>query len=159
MKKSFTLIEVMISIVIFSILVLFTSKVIASLNLSLNSLNKVYYENIKQSLLIKTLYADILASKNINLENRNKNYSILSIQTTNSLYNISMPYVIWYVSKNNNSLMRLESSQKIVLPINNEDIFLDKFTSNLQIFKVYKKKNYFFVYIKNKKSLFFEFRK
>ena len=156
MKKSFTLIEVMISIVIFSILVLFMSKVVTSLNISLNTINDKYKKENKKSLLVKTLYNDILAKRNIKIKN-SKNYSIVYIQTSNSLYNIPMPYVIWYVSKKDNALMRLESSKKITLPINIEnDFYLDKFTSNVEIFQIYQKKDKFFVFIKTNKEVYFE---
>ncbi len=156
MKKSFTLIEVMISIVIFSILVLFMSKVVTSLNISLNTINDKYKKEYKKSLLVKTLYNDILAKRNIKIKN-SKNYSIVYIQTSNSLYNIPMPYVIWYVSKKDNALMRLESSKKTTLPINIEnDFYLDKFTSNVEIFQIYQKKDKFFVFIKTNKEIFFE---
>ena len=156
MKKSFTLIEVMISIVIFSILVLFMSKVVTSLNISLNTINDKYKKENKKSLLVKTLYNDILAKRNIKIKN-SKNYSIVYIQTSNSLYNIPMPYVIWYVSKKDNALMRLESSKKITLPINIEnDFYLDKFTSNVEIFQIYQKKDKFFVFIKTNKEIYFE---
>jgi len=156
MKKSFTLIEVMISIVIFSILVLFMSKVVTSLNISLNTINDKYKKENKKSLLVKTLYNDILAKRNIKIKN-SKNYSIVYIQTSNSLYNIPMPYVIWYVSKKDNALMRLESSKKTTLPINIEnDFYLDKFTSNVEIFQIYQKKDKFFVFIKTNKEVYFE---
>jgi len=157
MKKAFTLIEVMISIVIFSILVLFMSKVVSSLNISLHSLDKTYQKNQKQNLLIKTLYADILNSKHIIIDNKNKNYSILFIQTSNSLYDIAMPYIVWYVSKKDKALMRLESSKEIHLPMDSGN--LDLFDKNVKIFKVYKNNNKYFIFIKGKKELFFEILK
>jgi len=154
MKKSFTLIEVMISIAIFSLLVLFMSKVVSNLNISVNILKNDYSTKTKQQYLIKTLYADILNKKWIKIVNHNKNYSIVYLQTSNSLYNIPMPYVVWYVSKKQNSLMRLECSQKCELPTNIG--WLDKFDKGVKIFKIYQKQNKFFIFIKDKKELFFE---
>jgi len=154
MKKSFTLIEIMISVVIFSLLVLFMSRVISNLNISLHNLDNVYQRQQKNSYLIKILYADILNRKWIKILNYNKNYSIIYLQTLNSLYNIPMPYVVWYVSKKQNSLMRLECSKKCELPTNIG--WLDKFDKGIKIFKIYQKQNKFFIFIKDKKELFFE---
>ena len=157
MKKGFTLIEVMISIVIFSLLITLMSNVVTSLNISIITLNKEYNKQLKNSYLIKTLYGDILNSSKIILENNNKNYSIIYIQTSNSLYNNPFSYVVWYVSKKQNSLMRLESENFMKLPVNMENKFeLDKFKNNIKIFKIYKKNNKYFIFIKDKKNLFFE---
>jgi len=155
MKKAFTLIEVMISVVIFSILILFMSKVVDSLNSSIQSLKTKQLSNIKQKQLTKALYADILEAKTIKIYNKNKNYSVLYIQTANSLYNIAMPYVVWYVSKKDKALMRLESATNIELPVN--DGYLDIFQKGVKIFKIYNNKDKYFVFIKAKKDIFFEF--
>jgi len=157
MKKSFTLIEVIISIIIFSIIMIFMSNVIDSLNSSVKTLNHNYNKNRFNSYTIKTLYTDILNSDYITLKNKNKNYSILYLKTSNSLYNIAMPYVIWYVSKKDNTLMRLESSKKINLPIKEDkNILLDRFLNNIKIFKIYKNKNKYFIFIKGNQTLYFE---
>ena len=157
MKKSFTLIEVIISIIIFSIIMIFMSNVIDSLNSSVKTLNNNYNKNRFNSYTIKTLYTDILNSDYITLNNKNKNYSILYLKTSNSLYNIAMPYVIWYVSKKDNTLMRLESSKKINLPIKEDkNILLDRFLDNIKIFKIYKNKKKYFIIIKENKTLYFE---
>jgi len=155
MKKSFTLIEVMISIVIFSLLVLFMSKVITSLHISINSLESNYNSTQTKKNVINTLYMDILENKKIEIINKNKKYSILSIQTANSLYDLSMPYVVWYVSKKDNKLMRLEYYKKFKLPIDKGN--LDGFL-NVKIFKIYKNRNKYFIFIrdKNNKDIYFE---
>jgi len=155
MKKSFTLIEIMVSIVIFSLLVLLMSKVLVTLNISLKSLENMYKEKSLEDYFIKTIYRDILEKRFIKIDNNNKNYSIIYIQTTNSLYKIPAPYVVWYVSKKNNSIIRLESSQKIILPTSKG--YVDKFLDNVKIFKIYQKNGKFLVFLKANKEIFFEF--
>ena len=157
MKKSFTLIEILISIIIVSILFLAMSNVINQFKGTKNTLKNEYLKNIQQSLITKVLYYDLLNAKSIKIINsKYKNFIQLYLQTKNSLYHFDMPYVVWYVSKNNNTLMRIENKNKIKLP-NNNAFFIDKFTNNIKIFKIYKKQDKLFIYLQiDKKPLFFE---
>ena len=155
MKKSFTLIELLLSIVILSIMFLGVSNVIKELNKSKNIMDRLYDKNINSNLVYKVLYNDLLNSSNIKINN-SKNYSNIILQTTNSLYKIPKPYVMWYVSKNKNSLMRLESPTDINLS-NLNHYYLDKFLENVKIFKIYLNNNKKFVFIKSDKTIYFEF--
>ena len=155
MKKSFTLIELLLSIVILSIMFLGVSNVIKELNKSKNIMDRLYDKNINSNLVYKVLYNDLLNSSNIKISN-SKNYSNIIFQTTNSLYKIPKPYVMWYVSKNQNSLMRLESPSDINLS-NLNYYYLDKFLENVKIFKIYLNNNKKFVFIKSDKTIYFEF--
>ncbi|MEO1924171.1 MAG: type II secretion system protein, partial [Nautiliaceae bacterium] len=102
MKKSFTLVEILISIGILSVLFLAMSNVISGLKISKTTLKAAYENSSKEELFIKTLYGDIINAKEIKIQHshNNKNYDILFLHTKNSLYKNIYPYVIWYVSKN-----------------------------------------------------------
>jgi len=144
MKKSFTLIEILISIVIFSILVLAMSNVIKEVNFSKVFLSKHY--KMQKNYLIKVLYYDIFNASEIRIiHTKNPNYDTLVLKTSNSLYKLINPTVTWYISKR--ALIRKE----------NAPYAIDKFDSNMKIFKIYKKNTKFFVYIEGKKRIFFEF--
>ncbi len=156
MKKSFTLIELLLSTLILSILFLAMSNVINQFKGTKNTLKTLYLKSNKNSLLIKTLYYDLLNAKTVKIENSPyKNYIRLYLQTKNSLYNFEMPYVIWYVSKNKNTLIRIENKNKIILPQRNA-FFIDKFAKNVKIFKIYKKNDKLFIYLQINKPIFFE---
>ena len=143
MKKSFTLIELLLSIAIFSILVLAMSNVIKEVNNSKDFLIK-HYKN-KKDYLVKVLYYDILDASEIKIiHTKNPDYDKLILKTSNSLYKLINPAVTWYVTKK--ALIRKENLKYTI----------DKFDSNMKIFKIYKNKSKFFIYIDGKRKIFFE---
>jgi len=150
MKKSFTLIELLLSIFIFSILFLAMSDIIKNLKLSSSFIQKKYQKD--KNYLLKVLYNDLINSTSIKIIKSTPDYDRLILTTKNSLYKLINPKVIWYVSKDKNSLIRMEGYKKF--PFNSE--FIDKFNENVEILKFYKKNSKLFIYIKGKKSLFFE---
>ena len=155
MKKGWTLIEILISISILSVLFLAMSNIIGNLKISKNFLKSNLKKSKKEELLIKTVYSDIINAKEIKILNTSKNYIRLILKTSNSLYDLINPDVIWYVSKNGNTLIRAESYLKIK---NNNFYYADKFTQNVKKFKIFKKNRKYFVYIKSIKPIFFEFK-
>jgi len=156
MKKSFTLIEVLISIAIFSMLFLAMVNSIKNFDTTKKVLNSSYNKEYKNSILIKTLYNDILNAKYVKIK-KSKNFDEIYLKTTNSLYNFISPYVIWYVSKKDKALIRVEDYKKDSLPNRFDNI--DKFLDNVKIFKLYKNRGKYFVYIKANKAIYFEFYK
>lgn len=156
MKKSFTLLEILISITILSILFLAMGNIINEFKSSKNTLKKISQKYKKDNLLIKILYNDILNSKNIKIKNsKNSDFCRLYLTTSNSLYNLIEPNVLWYISKKNNTLVRVESYKKITLP-NSKLFYLDKFAKNVKIFKIFQKKDKYFIYIESDKPIYFE---
>ena len=146
MKKSFTLIELLISIAIFSILTLAMSSVIKEVNSSKEFIAKHY--KVQKNYLVKVLYYDILNASDIKIiHTKNPNYDTIILKTSNSLYKLINPTVTWYISKR--ALIRKE----------NAPFAIDKFNINVKIFKIYKKNSKFFVYVDGKKKIFFEFSK
>jgi len=141
MKKSFTLIEVMISVIIFSMLFLVMSNVIKNINVTKHFLKK--YSN-KKDYVVKVLYNDILNAYKINvIHTKYQNFDRVKLFTTNCFYD-DVCNVLWYVSKNQNTLVRKEGI--------NSDIF----KKNLKIFKIYKNKGKDLIFIKAKKPIIFE---
>jgi len=159
MKKSFTLIELLLSIIILSIMVLGLSSVIKSLNKTEKVMHKIYQKNIDETIIYKVLYNDILNSENIVIK-QTKNYSTPIFQTSNSLHNIAKPYVMWYISKNRKTLMRMETPTDINLSnISNQLYYLDKFNENTKIFKIYKNRNKFLIFLQTDQNIYFEITK
>ena len=156
MKNSFTLIEILLSLMILSILFLAMNGVIKGVKVSEKRLNSYFDSSKNEEVLIKTLYLDIINSTSIKIiHSKNIDYDRIYLITSNSLYNLIYPNVLWYVSKKQNSLIRVESPKKIVLPSDNL-FFLDKFKSNVKLFKIYKKGGKDLVILKAKKALYFE---
>jgi prepilin-type N-terminal cleavage/methylation domain-containing protein len=156
MKKAFTLIELMIAVIILSILILAMNNIIVNLKSTKDFLKVYLQKQNKDELLIKTLYYDILNATSIKIiHSINSNYDRLYLQTNNSLYRLIEPYVVWYVSKNKNALIRIESPFEIKLP-NENAFFLDKFKENVKIFRIFKKGGKDLIFIKAKKPIYFE---
>jgi len=158
MKKAFTLIEIMLAIIILSILLLAINNIIANLKSTKDFLQNISNKEKKNELFIKTLYYDILNSNTMTVKHSfDSDYDRIYLNTKNSLYNLINPYVIWYVSKKNNSLIRVESPFKITLP-SDRVFFADKFAENVKIFKIFSKnkKELIFIQAANKKPLYFE---
>jgi prepilin-type N-terminal cleavage/methylation domain-containing protein len=156
MKKAFTLIELMLAIIILSILILAMNNIIVNIKSTKDFLNEYLKKENKNTIFIKTLYYDILNATSIKIiHSVNPNYDRLYLQTNNSLYHLISPYVIWYVSKNRNSLIRIESPFNIKLP-NENAFFLDKFKENVKMFKILRKNGKDLIFIDGAKPVYFE---
>ena len=150
MKKSFTLLEVLISTLILAFVFVAISNVINSLKTTKDTLKSKIED--KSDYLIKALYYDILNASEVNITNDGPDFVKLKLHTSNSLYKIPKPYVLWVV--NRGDLIRIESPTPIT---SDKDYYtLDNFAKNVKIFKIYKKDKKYLIVV-NKK--FFEFYK
>jgi type II secretory pathway component PulJ len=148
MKKSFSFIELLISIVILSIVIFGISEIINNLQITQKKLHNNFKNSIKD-IAVKVLYYDILNGENFILK-QTKNKTTILLQTTNSLYNIPKPYIKWYLL--NNTLTRIESPTEL----NQTKMYYKDTFFKVTIFKIYKKNNRFFIYLANDKPIFFE---
>jgi len=144
MRKAFTLIELMISIVILSILMLFLYKSYAGLNKS----NIVFAEEVQKvskiERLKKVIYLDYslaiktdINSSTIKIINQAKNEDVIFMQTSNSIHNRVNPYVAYIVKKE--KLYRLESLKEFrEYPLGTDSEFVVDELGNVKSFRVYK---------------------
>jgi len=156
MKKSFSLIELLISITIFSFVYLVMSNIITELKTSENFIKHNYKKFDYKEKILKTLYMDMLNATYFKIVKRNNTFSTIYLRTTNSLYNLSYPFVVWYVTGSGN-LIRVESLNKRFLPLEKIGYLYD--FGKVKIFRIYQNKNKFFVFYKHYKPLYFEFYK
>ena len=168
MKRAFTLLELMISVALISLIFIYLYGAIDSLKFT----NNFYQEknkalSIREKFLV-TIYRDIIFAKNVSfLDRDSKEFSIVKIDNSkNSLYNIKNPNIIWFVSRKDDTLIRLESKDKIKLPLEEKTIYstyLDKVVTNCKAFRIYKSNDgsSFMVYLKDNqiKPIIFEFNK
>lgn len=113
LRKGFTLIELMISITILAIMMLFLYKSYANLNLS-NAILKDESSKIQKIQKIKkVIYLDFLLrlGKAIPIDKREKNEDFVTFQTSHSIHKRYHPYVAYIVKEE--KLYRLESLHKI----------------------------------------------
>lgn len=125
MKKAFTLIELMISVTILSVLMLFLYKSYAELNRQ----NRLYAQQAKKlhnsTQLRKVFYMDLLTAykKTLVINKDEKAYDLVSFMTQNSLHRRINPYVTYIVKEK--ILYRLESRKQIKTKEIAEDIAFD----------------------------------
>ena len=168
MKKSFTLIEILISISLFSIIILFLYQ---SLDITQKS-NQFFSDKLSQKQDInnikKIMFIDIIHSTDQSLikieKDRDKN-SIFYINTTNYYHNPFYNNITYLITKEKN-LVRIESLKPFVKDKLNDnffdDVYIDILYSDIEKFKISKntienKNDKIAIYIettKNKKIIF-----
>jgi len=149
-KKSFTLIEVLISITIFAFVFFAMSSIISYLTQSKEFIKSFYTGSKSKERSVNVLYEDFLKSSSLKIREINKNVSELKIYTYNSLYELPYSFVIWKLNSSG-ELVREEFIEydKKVIP------FVDNF-GKVEIFRVFKKNDSFFVFIRfDKKHIYF----
>ncbi len=141
MRKAFTLMELMVSIVLIVLITLFLFGAIASSKVSNDSLLTHTKSEQMRSELFELLYRDLLEALSIEThETKDRHFTILQMQTANSLYNIATPYVTYFVHSRTHQLTRLESARAINLPIAYEDenfVMADTLLPDVKAFNVY----------------------
>ncbi len=136
-RSGFTLIEMLISIVIFTVMVLFLYQTLDTLR----SANNFYGEKVDalahEQKVLKTLYLDIALSrpKSLRILNDDREHDVLLMQTSNSVHHRIMPYV-GYILKEG-MLYRIESLQPLTYPFEH-DIHADvDVLMKLNAFRIY----------------------
>ena len=157
-KKAFTLIEMMISITILSIMMLFLYKTNATLHISNANLKKEAEAVKKIQKLKRVIYLDFLSAINDNntsvrIQKREKNEDFVSLMSKHSLHQRINPYITYIVK--DKKLYRLESLKKIVdYEIASDSEFDIDMIGEVIIFRVYnskdRKKHAYLIHIKFK---------
>ena len=151
-KKAFTLIEILVSISLFMIIVLFLYQ---SLDVTKQSnqffSDKVVEQNNKVNLK-EILFKDIVHSYSGSISEDRDKRTIFQINTSNTYHNSFYQNVTYLVSKEDN-LLRIESKNKFNKDKLNDDFFdkayVDTVYSKVKKFKVTKKdKDKYAMYIK-----------
>jgi prepilin-type N-terminal cleavage/methylation domain-containing protein len=142
-KKGFTLLEVLISIMLLSLVLMALYRSVDILRAS----NKNLFNHLEKSSDAmkgaRTLYIDLLrADSNISIESKEKKFCKIIINSTqNSLYGLYHAKVIWLVYKENSTILRIEGN-KYNLPLkSDENINIDKIDKNIELFRAYRSKN------------------
>lgn len=155
--KSFTLIEMLISITLFSILIIV---LYGALDISKRS-NKIFsdkLEEYKKDIKIKRLlFEDFINSskmKKIMISDDKDGNSIVRFETTNSFHNLFYNHITYRVTKKHN-LFRIEQKYKPKTFRTNEDRrYIDTILTNIDKFEVVKdiKNKNIQIYIKYNKT-------
>lgn len=139
MRKAFTLIEMMISVVILSIIMLFLYESYAALNRS-NSFYEKRAETIKNELLKKrVVFLDFSLAlyQSVKVLNQDRNEDVVFMQSSNSLHKRFNPYIAYFVKEE--KLYRLESLKPFLeYPLEADSNFIVDYIGAVDGFRVYK---------------------
>lgn len=161
-KKSFTLIELLISIALTAIIMVFLYQSMHNVNKT----NKFYEKRLdnysKKNELVFLLYNDILSSKqhdtSVTKTAINNNVVLFIMKSKHSIKGFSNPYVSYVLIKKKKVLFRLETTTKPILPMSQEDIFRARANifNNVSAFSVHQNKKEFLIYYiyRDKKEFF-----
>ena len=139
MKKSFTLLEVIISIGIFSILMIFFYKTLDQVSFSNNIFKEKEKSLYSNNRIYKIMLEDTLESSKVEvLEDKNKN-SVLKLISTNTFHNPSYKNITYLIDASN-TLVRIESKLEFLLDKTSsefyKDIYVDKIKDEVIIFSI-----------------------
>jgi len=139
-RKAFTLIELMISIALTVIVVFFLYKALSNQERASEVLGSHAYSLFLKEKLYKLLFLDLSQAQEVKVEPLfNKDYRLLILKTTNSLHQIPLPYVAYFVHERNKTLVRLESAYPIKFPLDFEKVkltFADPLVSDVKKFVI-----------------------
>lgn len=140
MKKGFTLIEVIISIAILTLLVLFMYQAINTLKMSNDGYEKQYSTTSLTTKIHKTFFFDFTQNETFSIVKHDGDDKTdeLFLRTSNSHFNIFSPYVAYTVR--DKLLYRIESSQKFTSFKDDQTLNNIKFeivTDNVTKFKIF----------------------
>lgn len=162
-KKAFSLVELIISIVLLGIIVTFLYSTISNLEKT----NRIFASNEKKlsdkEKIVDLLYNDIFTANTLELKGFEN--SLVSMQTSNSLFDIAKPFVTWLVVRDKNTLLRFESIKEFKnINSQNSDYFhISKVGENCEVFKIYQshKKENILIHLKFKdqEPMVYEFSK
>ena len=164
MKKSFTLLEVIISITLFMIILLFLYKVLDQSKLSNNLFVKKEEIQISENKLYDIFLLDILKSKaDINITLDKEKNSIVIFKSLNSNHNVYYTNITYMISSSS-KLVRIESKEKFKLVNSSQEFYdtsyIDVLLDNIEYFEVKYKKSeksvVFAIKQKNKERVIFK---
>jgi len=152
-RNAFTLIELVVSIALFGLITVFLFGTIDELRKQQTFFQKKEIVIEKKNQIVSLLRTDFDRAQSVTVvASMNKDYDSASIAGSNrSLYGINRSYVTWLVLKADNTLVRLESSSPITLPIKPEALYWihsDLIAKQCELFRVYDSPKNRLIYLK-----------
>jgi len=147
MRRAFTLIELMISVILLSIIVTFLYQSVAQLQNSNQQLMKNTQKTVARENLLNILYMDFINLSSLNIVDKVEKTDVFVLQTSNSFYAMSQPFVR-YVVGDDEVLRRIESVRD-TLDFENSFFRFDRIANDVRMLKVYESDGHYFIYIKS----------
>jgi prepilin-type N-terminal cleavage/methylation domain-containing protein len=156
-KNAFTLIEVLVSIVLLGIIFTYLYSTINSLKMQNNHYIQKSDAIKEENRLFMLLTLDIAQAVGTISPSHSGKYDIINFKSKNSIYGIIEPQIMYFVSKKDNTLIRVESLDGF--DINNKDqlsttfLYADILAPECESFKVANNKDGFISVLLRAKGL------
>jgi len=141
-RSAFTLMELMISVVLIALITLFMYAAIGTTKRSNDTLKRHSQNEHNRTMIYDLLYRDLFQAISIEtIQPVNKHYTVVQLQTINTIYDLIYPYVTYYVHNEKKRLIRLESARKINLPLSYDakiGTYANVLISDVEDFNLYK---------------------
>ena len=152
-RNGFTLIELVVSIALFGLITVFLFGVIDELRKQQTFFQQKEVVIEKKNQIVSLLRTDFDRVQSLTVSpSISKDFDSISITGSNrSLYGIDRPYVKWVVLKSDNTLVRLESSSLITIPIAPEALYSihsDRVAKQCELFRMYDSPKHRMLYLK-----------
>lgn len=146
-RSAFTLLEMMIAIVIFSLITISLYQSVNTLRQS-NRAHAQYLEKTSDhAMILKHIFLDLSLDVNTTrIINEERNYDSVLMQTTHSVHRHIMPYVGYIVR--DRMLYRLESFNRIEPPIEPMQFMQVDPLAEVETFRVYTNKTHYLLHLK-----------
>jgi len=153
MKKGFTLVELLVSILLFGLITVILFGTIDNLRAQLSFYKEKERHLGEKNQILSLMRSDFDRPASLKiLTTSEKEFNTVSISGSNrSLYGMYRPHVIWMVLKQDRTLIRLESASPITLPIRPESLYQihsDVIGESCELFRVYESSKNRLIYLK-----------
>lgn len=123
MRRAFTLLELMVSVLLLFLIVFFLGRSYATLKTATETGERHEASQSRSHALSQLLVRDILQANELNIT-AGRDFDVLSLrQVRHSLYGRSRSEVVYAVTKPEKQLIRLEDDRAIALPVSPADAY------------------------------------
>ncbi|MFZ2890925.1 PulJ/GspJ family protein [Sulfuricurvum sp.] len=157
-RNAFTLIELLVSIALFALISVFLLGMVDELRNQHSFFKKKEGVLERKNQIVSLLRSDLDRVQSVTVfASDSKNFDGFSITGANrSLYGIDSPFVVWVVLKADNTLVRMESTVPITVPLSPEALYLthsDQIAKHCEIFRIYDSLQHKLIYLKYENEL------
>jgi prepilin-type N-terminal cleavage/methylation domain-containing protein len=138
-KKAFTLIELVVSLMIVTTMTVMMYGFFKDAKSLLDRNRELEHRSLERQKILSILHDDVSMAESVRVEGGQK-YSLLFLTTPNSLHENTKPYIAWVVLKEQKKLVRFESNDEIRFPVLESDayrVWMDDIVSGVEIFKCF----------------------
>jgi len=147
MRRGFTLLEMMISLVIFSLVSLYLYQALGTLRLSNERFGGLLESGTHEERILQTLFLDLaLSDGNATVHSEDPGIDTLVLRSSHSLHRRIYPYVGYVVKEK--ALYRIESYNPVPLPVEVDALMVADRLATVERFRVYQSSTYFLLDLK-----------